>query len=85
MNPDIQDFIRLFMLPGITHTGGNGPGKADWLRLIQDWVEKGVGPERVIVSKIEKGEVVMTRPVFPYPRKAVYSGAGDPDNEGTFR
>ncbi|ODS86987.1 MAG: hypothetical protein ABS46_00505 [Cytophagaceae bacterium SCN 52-12] len=80
-----EDHIRLFMLPGVTHTGGNGPGKADWFRLISDWVEKGIAPERVIVSKTEDGKVVMTRPVFPYPRVPVYDGAGDPDRESSFK
>ena len=84
-DPQLPGYIRLFMLPGITHTGGNGPGKADWLRLIQDWVEKDIAPERVVVSRTEKEKILMTRPVFPYPRKAVYNGKGDPNVESSFR
>ena len=85
MDPELPGYIRLFMLPGITHTGGNGPGKADWLQLVQDWVEKGIAPERVVVSKTEKEKVLMTRPVFPYPRKAIYIGNGDPNLESSFK
>lgn len=83
-DPALPEYVRLFMLPGVTHTGGNGPGKADWFGLIQDWVEKNVAPERVIVSKIENKKVVMTRPVYPYPRAARYDGKGDPNLESSF-
>jgi hypothetical protein len=27
----------------------------------------------------------MTRPVFPYPRKAIYDGIGDPNLEISFK
>lgn len=84
-NPDLTGNIRLYMLPGVTHTGGNGPGKTDWFDLIQRWVEKGEAPERVVMSRVENGKVTLSRPVFPYPRKAVYDGKGDPSNEKSFR
>jgi len=29
-------------------------------------------------TSAENGELIMTRPVYPYPRIAVYDGAGDP-------
>lgn len=80
----LPDYIRLYMLPGITHTGGNGPGKADWFQLIRDWVEKDVAPDRVVVSKNENGKAVMSRPVYPYPRNARYKGTGDPNVESSF-
>ena len=85
VDPAIDDHVRLFMLPGVTHTGGNGPGKADWFRLICDWVEKDVSPDRVVVSRYDGSRVVMTRPVFPYPRKARYDGKGNPDKERSFK
>lgn len=82
---DLPSFIRLFMLPGVTHCeGGTGPDKVDWVRLIQDWVEKGTPPERIVLSKMDKEKVVMTRPVFPYPKKTVYDGKGDVKNEKSF-
>jgi feruloyl esterase len=52
---------------------------------LRDWVEKGNAPDRVIMSKVREGEVEMTRPVFPYPRKAVYDGKGDPNSESSFK
>ncbi len=84
-DPGLEDYIRLFMLPGVTHTGGNGPGKADWFSHIRDWVEKGIAPERVIVSRTENGKTTMSRPVFPFPRTAVYKGTGNPDHESSYQ
>ena len=85
-DPDVKDYIRLYLLPGVLHCGGGpGPDRADWVGLIRDWVENGHAPDRVVVSKIKNGEVKMTRPVFPYPRKAVYDGKGDPNQESSFK
>jgi hypothetical protein len=36
------------------------------------------------MSKKENEKVVMTRPVFPYPKVAVYSGKGDTNLETSF-
>jgi len=85
-DPAITDYVRLFMLPGVLHcSSGPGPDKADWIGLLRDWVENGNAPDRVIMSRIRNGEVQMTRPVFPYPRKAVYDGEGDPNLESSFK
>jgi len=82
----ISDYVRLFLLPGVLHcSSGPGPDKADWIGLLRDWVENGNAPDRVIMSKVRNGQVEMTRPVFPYPRKAVYDGKGDPYIEGSFK
>ncbi len=84
-NSDLSSTVRLFLLPGMLHCdGGIGPDQADWVSLIQDWVEKNRAPERVITSKTEKGKTVMTRPVYPYPKKAVYNGSGDPNDAKNF-
>jgi feruloyl esterase len=80
---ELSDYIRLYMLPGVTHIGGRGPGKVDWFPLIRAWVEEGKVPDRVIASKVVNGRVVRTRPVFPYPARAKYTG-GDPDKAGSF-
>ena len=64
--------------------GGRGPDETDWLSLIENWVEKGIAPERVIMSKKENDKVVMTRPVFPFPKVAVYTGKGDANEQQNF-
>ncbi len=85
-DPKADAYLRLFLLPGVLHCGGGpGPDQADWLKIIRDWVENGKAPERVVMTKTINGKKVMTRPVFPYPRKAVYDGQGDPDTEGSYR
>ncbi len=85
-DPVISDYVRLFMLPGVLHCSkGPGPDKANWIGLLRDWVENGNAPNRVIMSKVRDGEVMMTRPVFPYPRNAVYDMKGDPNLESSFK
>ena len=83
---EVENYLKLYLLPGVLHCGGGpGPDHADWLEIIQKWVEKGEAPDRVIVSKKEHGKVVISRPVYPYPRKAVYDGEGDPNTESSFK
>ena len=77
-DPAISDYV-------IHCSSGPGPDRADWIGLLRDWVEKGKAPERVIMSRVRDGEVMMTRPVFPYPRKAIYDGKGDPNLESSFK
>jgi hypothetical protein len=82
---DLRSFARLFLLPGVLHyEGGQGPDKADWIKFITDWVEKQEAPERVVVSKIIDNQIVMTRPVYPFPKKTKYDGTGDPGKESSF-
>lgn len=82
---DIQSHIRLFLLPGVLHCGGGpGPGEVDWIELLRDWVEKNKAPERVVMSKKQNGKTVLSRPVFPFPKVAVYSGNGDTNLEKNF-
>lgn len=81
----LAESVRLFLLPGVLHCGGGpGPGGTNWIRLIQEWVERDIVPERVVVTKKAEGKVVLSRPVFPYPAQAVYNGVGDPSVEGSF-
>ncbi len=84
-NPDLTSNIRMFLLPGVLHCGGGtGPDDIDWVRQIRDWVENEKAPERLVLSKIENGKTIMTRPVFPFPKQTVYKGSGDPNDEKNF-
>lgn len=81
----LPDYLRLFLLPGVLHcAGGPGPDKTDWLGHIQNWVENGEAPERVIVTKQQGQDTLMSRPVFPYPYVAQYDGKGDPNVPDSF-
>lgn len=84
-DPDLRNYMRLFLLPGVLHCGGGeGPSQIDWIALIRDWVENNNAPERVIASKSIGGKKVMTRPVLPYPGEAAYDGKGDPNKESSY-
>ena len=82
---DLQSYIRLFLMPGVLHCGGGtGADYVDWVKLIQDWTESDKTPDRVILSKIQNGKTLMTRPVYPYPKVATYIGKGESTNEKSF-
>jgi len=78
----IEDWARLFLVPGMTHCGG-GPStdQFDMLTAVQDWVEQGRAPDRIIArGKTFPG---VTRPLCPYPTLARYRG-GDPKSAKSF-
>jgi hypothetical protein len=80
-----EDFFRLFLVPGVHH-GGGGPGltEFDALSALEDWVEKGRAPDKLIAGRVTDGVVERTRPVYPYPVLARYSGKGDPTHADSF-
>jgi tannase/feruloyl esterase len=80
-----EDFFRLFLVPGVHHSGG-GPGftEFDSMTALENWVEKGQAPEKLIAGKLSNGIVERTRPVFHYPVLARYSGKGDPKQADSF-
>ena len=54
------------------------------MAALENWVEKGPAPDKLIAGKLINGIVVRTRPVFPYPILARYSGKGDPTRAESF-
>jgi len=81
-----QDFFRLFMVPGMQHcSGGPGPNSFDMLTALENWVEKGEAPNRIIASHITAGVVDRTRPLCVYPKVAVYTGSGSTDDAANFQ
>jgi hypothetical protein len=80
-----EDFFRLFLVPGVHH-GGGGPGltEFDALTALENWVEKGQPPEKLIACRSANGIVERCRPLFPYPVLAHYSGKGDPKQADSF-
>jgi feruloyl esterase len=80
-----EDFFRLFLVPGVHH-GGGGPGltEFDALTALENWVEKGQAPEKLIACRSANGAIERCRPVFPYPVLAHYSGKGDPKQADSF-
>ena len=80
-----EAFARTYFVPGMHHcSGGPGPDSFDMLPVLEQWVEKGVAPTRVIAAKVVDHAVVRTRPLCPYPQTAVYSGSGSIDEAASF-
>ena len=86
LDPGAAEYCRLFMVPGCFHCGG-GPGasEVDWLSVMVNWVEQNKAPDLLIAGKTEHGKLVMTRPLYPYPQTAQYSGHGDPTKAESFQ
>jgi hypothetical protein len=82
----VQRFARLFMIPTMYHCGGGyGPSQFDTVGPIVDWVESGKAPEALVTTQTNaSGKVVRTRPVFPYPKRARYTGSGSIDDAANF-
>ena len=93
-----EDFFRIFAVPGMNHcTGGIGAWAIDYLSAMEAWVEKGQAPDRLLAIHpngdvgfptrfpIDAAKIKFSRPVFPYPVEARYSGQGDPNDAANFR
>ena len=82
---DTADFARLFMAPGMLHcAGGPGPNSFDAVAALEQWVERGTGPNQLIASRSNNGIVERTRPLCPYPQVATYTGSGSTDDASNF-
>jgi feruloyl esterase len=80
-----QEYYRLFMVPGMTHcSGGPGPNTFDMIAAIEEWVENGLAPKRIIASHPTQGGIDWTRPLCVYPKISKYKGHGDTDDAANF-
>lgn len=80
-----NDFMRIFMVPGMYHCeGGPGCDKFDFLGALEQWVEKGVAPEKIDAAHLTDGKADLTRPLCPYPQVAKYNGSGDTKDAANF-
>jgi feruloyl esterase len=81
----IDPSMRLFMAPGMNHcNGGEGPNSFDAVTLLEQWVEQGKAPEKMVASHSTNGQVDRTRPLCPYPQVAKYDGSGSIDDASNF-
>lgn len=97
--PAVEDFYRLFMVPGMAHcTGGIGPGEFgnglsighgpedDVVAALDRWVEEGIAPQRLIghgPAGIAPARTI-SQPLCPYPSVAQYLGQGNPDAAASY-
>lgn len=81
-----EDFFRLFLIPGVHHgEGGLGLTEFDALTTLENWVEKGQTPRKLVACRFtESGGVDRCLPIFPYPVLTRYSGSGDPKKADSF-
>ena len=82
---ETEDFFRLFLIPGVHH-GGLGPGftEFDSFTALENWVERGIAPDKLIASRMSNGAIERSRPVYPYPIQARYTGKGDARQSESF-
>ncbi|KAL2843351.1 Tannase/feruloyl esterase [Aspergillus pseudoustus] len=69
----VNDFYRLFLVPGVDHCAaiGNGAEPSNPLAVLIDWVERGIVPDVLPATG-----VVGDRDLCAYPRNMVYTGQG---------
>jgi feruloyl esterase len=80
-----QDWLRLFMVPGMAHCGGGpGPNQVNWMAALERWRESGIAPDRLIASRVSDNHVNMTRPICSYPAVAKYNGMGSTNDAANF-
>ncbi len=81
-----DSFYRLFLVPGMQHCqGGPGPSKFDMVTALENWVEHGTAPDRILASHVTaSGTVDRTRPLCAYPMEAQWKGNGNTDDAQNF-
>ncbi|WP_459905178.1 tannase/feruloyl esterase family alpha/beta hydrolase [Caballeronia sp. HLA56] len=82
----VEKFAKLYLFPGVAHCGGgDGPSTFDMLTPAMAWVETGAKPGKIVASLVDTtGQTTRTRPVFPYPLAARYTGSGSTDDAANF-
>ena len=82
----IDGSFRLFMAPAMNHcSGGDGPSRFDTVSALEQWVEQGKAPDRIVASHVAAGnQVDRTRPLCAYPQVARYTGTGSIDDAANF-
>jgi feruloyl esterase len=77
--------IALFMVPGMNHCqGGIGTDTFDKVKVIEEWIEQGRKPARIVASHLTSGQVDKTRPLCPFGQVAKHNGSGDPNDAASF-
>ena len=80
-----RDFYRFFLAPGMGHcSGGPGPNQFDMLTALEQWVEKGQAPDRIVATHSSNGKIDRARPLCLYPQVARWKGTGSIDEAANF-
>jgi feruloyl esterase len=85
MTPPVDDFLRVFMVPGMLHCQGRvGVDTFDLISPLIQWVEGGPPPSRVEASRQAGGRAPLSRPLCSYPQIARYTGSGSTSDAANF-
>jgi feruloyl esterase len=85
VGPDASNSMRVLTIPGMSHcSGGMGCDTFNKLAILDQWVETGKAPERIVASKLSSGKVIRTHPLCAYPQLAKYKGTGSADEAENF-
>ncbi|WP_322034087.1 tannase/feruloyl esterase family alpha/beta hydrolase [Paraburkholderia sp. J76] len=76
---NVSEFARLYLVPGVAHCGGGeGFPNIDLVSQITAWAEQGTAPNAVMTYQTDSSNsVTASRPVYPYPAVAQFTGTGD--------
>jgi feruloyl esterase len=85
----LQEHVRLFMVPDMLHcSGGSGPNVFDSVTALEDWVERGLAPDRIIAAHYVNNNQGLgtdrTMPLCKFPEQARHTGSGDVNNAATW-
>jgi feruloyl esterase len=85
MGQNQEDWLRLFMVPGMQHcSGGAGTDQFNKIAVLERWREDGVAPAQIPAAHVTNGQIDMTRPLCPYPQAAAYKGSGSTNDAANF-
>jgi feruloyl esterase len=86
MGPNQDDWLRLFLVPGMDHCGGGtGPNQFNKIAVLERWREQNEPPKFITAARVnESGVIDMTRPLCPFPQQAVYKGSGSTNDAANF-
>ena len=95
----IDDFYRLFMVPGMGHCTANPEdyefgnnvfrvtstaADRNVFSALERWVEEGIAPAQLIARRPDMDGSSITHPLCPWPQVARYDGIGDPRVASSF-
>ena len=80
-----DNWIRLFMAPGVAHCGnGPGPNQFNFMAALERWRESGIAPDSITAYHVTNNRVDLTRPLCVYPELAQYKGTGSTNDASSF-
>lgn len=96
-----QDFFRFYAVPGMRHCSSDGDGadNIDFLTALENWVEQGKAPDMLTGYNFDwrgvqyvapswprpADQIRFSRPHFPYPARAIWSGQGNANDPKSWR